>query len=83
MYVTLILARRNLHTIYVLTLQLVNEVFNYVLKNTFKEPRRNSNRTGDYGFPSIILNCQHFLQLIGPCISCFERIVSFLMFLRL
>ena len=53
MYVTLILARRNLHTIYVLTLQLVNEVFNYVLKNTFKEPRPDSsNRTGDYGFPS-------------------------------
>ena len=53
MYVTLILARRNLHTIYVLALQLVNEVFNYVLKNTFKEPRPDSsNRTGDYGFPS-------------------------------
>ena len=53
MYVTLVLARRNLHTIYVLALQLLNEIFNYALKNTFKEPRPDSsNRTGDYGFPS-------------------------------
>ena len=53
MYVTLVLARRNLHTVYVLALQLANEAFNYVLKNTFKEPRPDSSdRTGDYGFPS-------------------------------
>ena len=81
MYVTLILARRNLYTIYVLTAAIKRD-FNYVLKNTFKEPRPDSsNRTGDYGFPSIILNCAiFFCKLIGPCIFCFEKIASFLMF---
>ena len=35
MYVTLVLARRNLHTIYVLALQLLNEIFNCLFPDNF------------------------------------------------
>ena len=53
MYVTLIISKRNLHTIYVFLFQLINEGLNFILKNTFKQQRPDSStKTDDYGFPS-------------------------------
>jgi dolichyldiphosphatase len=53
MYVTLVVSRRNLHTMYVFVFQLVNEVLNFLLKNYFKQQRPDSStKTDDYGFPS-------------------------------
>ena len=51
-YATLIVARRQLHTVWVLAGQLINEVINYVLKHVIREPRPAGCHLTNYGMPS-------------------------------
>ena len=68
MYATLVVVRREIHTLAMLCGQLVNLAINFVLKRLIRQPRPTGTSMGGHGMPS---NHAQFIFFFGATASLF------------